>query len=250
MAISAAQLAVVFFAALLTALATGLGALPLLGSRSHGPGWLGRSNALAAGVMLGASFSLLLEGGERSVGRVALGGAAGAVFVGGLQLAVRRAGVPDLGALHGADARKGLLIVAVMTAHSFAEGVGVGSSFGGGATLGVVITIAIAIHNVPEGLAISLVLVPRGTSVWNAARWSVFSSLPQPLLAVPAYVFVEEFRAVLPVGLGFAAGAMIWMVATELLPEARASLPASRVFGAAAVAFAAMFAFQTALLNV
>ena len=55
-----------------------------------------------------------------------------------------------------------------MTAHSAAEGVGVGAAFGGGDTLGIAITLAIAIHNIPEGLAISLVMVPRGSSVRSA----------------------------------------------------------------------------------
>jgi len=247
--VSAERLTLVFFAALATALATGLGALPLRWERLRGARFLGVSNALASGVMLGASVSLLVEGGERSVARVLLGAVAGAVFVAALQGLVRRVGAPDLGVLTGADARKALLIVAVMTAHSVAEGVGVGSSFGGGDTLGVLITIAIAIHNIPEGLAISLVLVPRGTRLRTAAWWSVFSSLPQPLLAVPSFAFVEEFRAVLPIGLGFAAGAMIWMVATELLPEAAATMSRLRLAETAAAAFVVMFVLQTALLN-
>jgi zinc transporter, ZIP family len=50
------------------------------------------------------------------------------------------------------------------------------------------------------------VLVPRGVSWSRAAFWSVFSSLPQPLMAVPAFVFVETFKPLLPYGLGFAAG--------------------------------------------
>ena len=107
---------------------------------------------------------------------------------------------------------KALVIVAVMTVHSASEGVGVGVSYGGGERLGVLITIAIAVHNIPEGLAISLVLVPRGARVRSAAWWSVFSSLPQPLIAPFAFLFVESFKPVLPAGLGFAAGAMIWMV--------------------------------------
>jgi len=153
-----------------------------------------------------------------------------------------------LGALRGEDAVKALLIVAVMTVHSVAEGVGVGAAFGGGETLGIVIAIAIAVHNVPEGLAISLVLVPRGTSVRAAAGWSIFSSLPQPLLAVPAFLFVDQFQGVLPAALAFAAGAMAWMVARELLPEALAQAPARAVVPTCLVAFLAMLGFQALLL--
>ncbi len=80
-----------------------------------------------------------------------------------------------------------------MTVHSFAEGIGVGVAFGADESLGLVTAIAIAIHNIPEGLAISLVLVPQGVSVLRAAGWSVFSSLPQPLVAVPAFLFVAFF---------------------------------------------------------
>jgi zinc transporter ZupT len=84
--------------------------------------------------------------------------------------------------------------------------------------LATAITVAIAVHNVPEGLAITAVLRPQGVSLLACAGWSVFSSLPQPLMAVPAYWFVERFASALPYGLGFAAGAMIFMVLVELLP--------------------------------
>ena len=243
------QVLIVFAGATVTALATGLGALPLAFDRFRGVGFLGISNALAAGVMLGASASLVIEGANRSAPRVAAGAAMGAVFVAGMRKLLARVGEPDIASLTGADARKALLIIAVMTAHSVAEGVGVGASFGGGDTLGVAITIAIAIHNIPEGAAISLVLVPRGTRVRTAALWSIFTSLPQPLLAVPAYLFVDQFRTILPVGLGFAAGAMVWMVWRELLPETIRQLPSRRVaVGWTGAAFAAMLAFQTYLL--
>jgi ZIP family zinc transporter len=245
----AEETAFVFLAALVTALATGLGALPLLSARAHAPGWLGVSNAIASGVMLGASLSLLLEGGERGVLRTLAGVLAGIVFVWAVQTRLHPGDGWQVGELSGADARKALLIIVVMTAHSVAEGVGVGASFVGGATLGLVIAFAIAIHNIPEGLAISLVVVPRGMRVRTAAAWSIFSSLPQPLLAVPAYLFVEDFKSILPVGLGFAAGAMVWLVATELIPEAAVRLSLVRLVEVLGVAFVTMFAFQTALLH-
>ncbi|HEX9737367.1 MAG TPA: ZIP family metal transporter, partial [Thermoanaerobaculia bacterium] len=50
--------------------------------------------------------------------------------------------------------------------------------------------------------------------------WSFFSSIPQPLVAVPAFLFVDAFRPALPYGMGFAAGAMVFMVLVELLPDA------------------------------
>jgi zinc transporter ZupT len=238
----------VLIAALATALATGLGALPFLVVPEMSRLWLGVSNAVAGGVMLGASVGLIREGATYGVARTAGGAAAGVVFI----VAVRRllAGREELavGTLRGADALKAFMIVAVMTAHSFTEGVGIGVAYGGGEALGALITVAIAVHNIPEGLAISLVLVPRGVSVRNAAGWSVFSSLPQPLMAVPAFVFVEVFEPILPAGLGFAAGAMLWMVAAELLPDALAEAPAKAVALAGAISFAAMIVFQDLVL--
>jgi ZIP family zinc transporter len=237
----------VFVAALATALATGLGALPLLFVRSASRLALGSANAVASGVMLAACATLSLEGVHRSVGRTTIGIAAGIAFVLVTARYLDKERGRTMGSLRGDDARRGLLIVGVMTVHSAAEGIGVGAAFGGGATFGLVIAIAIAIHNIPEGLAISLVLVPRGTSVHAAAGWSIFSSLPQPLLAVPAFLFVDAFSSILPVGLGFAAGAMVWMVVAELLPEALAMAPLRVVALVGGSAFAFMFCLQTLL---
>jgi zinc transporter ZupT len=239
----------VFLAALATALATGLGALPLLAARASGRRELGIANAAASGVMLGASTSLFLEGIDRSAWRTGIGALAGVLFI--VVTSERLHAHPNdmsLGNLRGDDAVKAMLIVAVMTVHSVAEGVGVGAAFADGETLGLLIAVAIAVHNIPEGLAISLVLVPRGTSVATAAGWSIFSSLPQPLLAIPAFLFVDAFRGLLPAALGFAGGAMVWMIARELLPDAlRQASP--RIVGATALAsFAAMMIFQALLL--
>jgi zinc transporter, ZIP family len=236
-------------AAFLTALATGLGAVPFLFVRSMSRHWLGLSNALASGFMLSASGALLIEGLIRGVVRVIAGAVAGAFLIAVTHRLISHREDLQLGRLRAAEATKAILIVAVMTLHSLSEGVGVGVSYGGGAELGAFITIAIAIHNIPEGLAISLVLVPRGASVASAAWWSIFSSLPQPLIAPLAYLFVEQFRPFLSVGLGFAAGAMVWLVFAELLPDARAELPLRTLLIWLGGSLAAMSLLQGLLLT-
>ncbi len=243
------SLLTVFIAALITALATGLGAIPLAFARHVDVRWLAAGAALAAGLMLAASHSLVDEGSAIGAWRVLLGMATGLALVVLADRWLDRHDTPDVSDLQGADARKALMIVGVMTVHSFAEGVGVGVSYGGGEDLGVFITAAIAVHNVPEGLAIALVLVPRGVPVWQAAGWAIFSSLPQPLMAIPAYLFVTAFEPVLPLGLGLAAGAMIWMVFAELLPDANRRLAATTVGTVVVLSFMAMFAFQLSIAH-
>jgi zinc transporter ZupT len=237
-------------AAGITAVATGLGALPFLFVHRFSDWWLGVFNAGAGGLMLAASHSLIAEGSALGVGRTLGGLLVGLALIVLANMLIGRQGEHDVADLAGADAKKALLILGVMTAHSFAEGVGVGVSFGGGNELGLFITAAIAVHNIPEGLAISLVLVPRGTSVWKAAGWSIFTSLPQPLMALPAFLFVLVFAPFLPVGLGLAAGAMLWMVFAELIPDALKTASGPTVGTAATLAFAALFAFQHFVLHV
>ncbi len=234
----------VFIAAMITAVFTGLGAIPFFFVKNINNRWLGIANAIAAGLMLGASIGLIYEGASFDIPRLIIGIVLGLALI---NLAHRLLeGREDLhiGNIEGADAMKMLLIVGVMTVHSFAEGVGVGVSFGGGDALGNLITAAIAVHNIPEGLAISLVLIPRGVSVWKAAGWSIFSSIPQPLMAVPAFLFVLVFQPFLPFGLGLAGGAMIWMVFDELVPDAREHASRTTVVAIMAIAVVGMLAFQ------
>lgn len=235
----------VFYYALITAIATGVGALPFFVFRNLTREWLGTSNAIASGLMLAASFGLIQEGISHDLWYTFYGILIGLIFIVLSQQVLDkyedRFAIENIGQ---ADSSKMLLIVGIMTLHSFTEGVSVGVSFSGGMDLGLFITTAIAIHNIPEGLAISLVLIPRGTSPAKAAWWSIFSSLPQPLMAVPAFIFIEFFRQYLPMGLGFAAGAMIWMVFAELIPDALEESETSTVATTVTLSVAAMILFQ------
>ena len=234
---------VVFLYALATALATGIGALPFIFIRSISGTSIAIANAIAAGLMLGASFGLVGEGAQYNGWGTFVGVNLGVAFILLTQRIMGDHDIDFVGAT-GVSARRMLLIVVVMTVHSFAEGVAVGVSFGGGESLAAAITIAIAVHNIPEGLAISAVMRPRGASLLACIGWSIFSSLPQPITAVPAFLFVDRFAAVLPYGLGFAAGAMVFMVLVELLPEAYEQAKSRSVGLVAALTLVAMLLFQ------
>jgi len=131
------------------------------------------------------------------------------------------------------DLKTLVLVLGILTVHSFPEGVAIGVSFadmglaGGIGMLGltvpvlaIMMTVAISIHNVPEGLAISIPLRAMGVNRWRMVGAAVFSSLPQPIGAVIAFAFVRYARDFLPFGFGFAAGAMVFLVLSEFIPDA------------------------------
>ncbi|MFB6312150.1 MAG: ZIP family metal transporter [Salinirussus sp.] len=238
----------VFLAGLLTALATGVGAVPFFLVEDIGDRWNVLLWGLASGIMVSASlFGLLREGLNYGTQWLIVPG-----LVAGVVLVVVGHHIIDHSKLDPrhyaeADFRKLVLILGVLTVHSFPEGVAVGVAFAelGLATgdavsilgvtvpvLGLFMTIAISIHNIPEGIAISIPLEAMGVSNPRKVWWAVFSSLPQPIGAVIAFTFVSVATAFLPFGFGFAAGAMIYLVLTEFIPEAReagADLPAGGI---------------------
>lgn len=239
----------VLMMATLTAVATGLGALPFLFVRGFSLFWVSIANAAAGGLMFAATHSLVAEGVVLSPERLVAGMLVGLAGILAARMLVPERESTQIAGFAEMDAAKAILFIGVMTAHSFAEGVGVGVSFGGSGELATFITAAIAVHNIPEGLAICLVLVPRGMPVWQAALWSIFTSLPQPIMAVPSYMAVKAFEPILPIGFGIAAGAMIWMVFAELIPDANKNASSSAVGITVTLAFAVMIAFQYLVLK-
>eukprot|EP00613_Pedinella_sp_CCMP2098_P002035 CAMPEP_0171616870 /NCGR_PEP_ID=MMETSP0990-20121206/13746_1 /TAXON_ID=483369 /ORGANISM="non described non described, Strain CCMP2098" /LENGTH=223 /DNA_ID=CAMNT_0012181241 /DNA_START=304 /DNA_END=975 /DNA_ORIENTATION=- len=215
---------------------------------------LGASNAVAAGMMMSASFGLLVQGcggiesvlgGWSSTQRTAGGSIVGLFFILGAKLILEKhEDAMAFGNMSSLSAKKLVLVVFVMTLHSFSEGVGIGVSFAGNNDLGVFISLSLAVHNVPEGLAVALVMIPRGVGVLDTALWAVFTSLPQPLMAVPAFRFVDHFEPLLPVGLGFAAGAMLVVAVVELLPDAIKDTNPALVLSITAVSFGIMGMIQ------
>ena len=239
------NIALVFVAGLFTALATGLGAIPFFFFDEISARWNVILWGFASGIMVSASlFGLILEGAAVVEGTwVDAAMAIGPGLLAGVGLVVLGHDVLANTEVHPekyeeADFKKLVLILGILTVHSFPEGVAVGVSFAelglegvptsdtiamGTLTLPVLavfMTVAISIHNVPEGVAISIPLRSMGVGEWRMVWWAVFSSLPQPIGAAIAYYFVTLAKQFLPFGFGFAAGAMIFLVLREFIPEA------------------------------
>ncbi|KAK2078057.1 hypothetical protein QBZ16_003925 [Prototheca wickerhamii] len=208
------------------ACAAGLGALPFFVIQSLSPTLGAIATATACGVMFAASFDLIHEGSVSSLAsRTArsapfLGVIAGAVFIQWMEDRMQDVKEIRFADLRGAPARRAAMMVGIMAAHALGEGCGVGVSFSGprGWTSGLLTTLAIGVHNIPEGLATATVLASQGLRPGAVLFWSIASCMPQPLVALPSYLFVNTFAFLLPFALGFAAGCMIWMVIAELLP--------------------------------
>mmetsp|Transcript_12541 Transcript_12541/g.34139 ORF Transcript_12541/g.34139 Transcript_12541/m.34139 type:complete len:695 (+) Transcript_12541:65-2149(+) len=249
---------------LLTCVTTGLGAVPFLWARPSDleEKTLALANTAAGGTMLSASVSMLLEAHEHSGAydwQILAGLLVGVVFIRASEHLSGGASEDgedeaDVAVLHQAfmdrrHMRKALLIFTVMFCHSAAEGVAVGVAFSKrlDAQFGIFMSLLLAVHNVPEGLAVALVLVPRGVSAPLASLIAILTSVPQPFMAVASFFFVDAFSWMLPIGLAFAAGAMIYVCARELLQEAIDQLGWSTALSATVSSFAVMSAAVYAL---
>ena len=213
-----------FVAAALTDVATCVGCVPFFFVPEISKKSAGMFTALAAGMMAAASLVQLVGEGLHQTKMfmawdVGLGVALGSIFFLTASRWVEHNDDLDVLALRKTSGAASLLIVLAMTIHSLPEGVAIGVGYGSVENkFGLALALAIGVHNIPEGLAIALALRPRGVSNWGCVGWALFSSFPQPLAAVPAAWAVWLFNPLLPGLMGFAAGAMLHLVVSELLP--------------------------------
>ena len=216
------ELAVLALAGSGTALATGIGALPVshLGARAEvlRPALWG----LTVGLMTVASVVGLLIPAldEGSSGEVVAGTALGVAF---LLLSRRLLEARDVhvGRLRGAGVRRAVLVFAVLLLHSLPEGFAIGTAFASDTEgLGLFVILAIALQNIPEGTSVAIPMEAAGFGPSQQFWAAVLTSAPQPVGALVAYVLVEEIDGLLPISFAFAAGAMLSLVAVELAPEA------------------------------
>jgi ZIP family zinc transporter len=211
-----------FLASLGAGLATGVGALPVLFVRQASERALDGMLGFAAGIMIAASMFGLLVPSFRLGGipLTLLGSIIGVVFLDRANLLI-----PHLHRRRGAEGpsvallRVWLLLLA-MVIHNIPEGLAVGIGFGQeDFAAGVTIAIGIGLQNLPEGLAIALPLLREGYSRWRAVIYATLAGLVEPVVGLLGITLVTLAKALLPVGLAFAAGAMLYVVFHEIIPE-------------------------------
>lgn len=220
-------------ASLTAGLMTGVGALPVLAIRkiSHGleDGLLG----FAAGVMLAASFlSLIVPGIEAGTTRLDLSQTLSGVVVltalllGGLALWAINTYAPHEHFISGRQGpemekvRRIWLFIAAITLHNLPEGLAVGVGFGADDTsTGVTLAVAIGLQNAPEGLSVALALASLGYRRWVALAIATGTGALEALGGFLGVTVVTLSEPLLPGALGFAAGAMLFVISHEIIPE-------------------------------
>ncbi len=245
--------------------ATALGAAAVFTARTVNRRVLDGMLGFAAGVMVAASFwSLLAPAIEMSAGGrlpiwlpAAAGFLAGGVFLGAvdrilphLHVGFRRdeaEGIPT-------SWRRSTLLILAITLHNIPEGLAVGVAFGAAAagfpaaSLGGAVALAagIAIQNFPEGLAVSMPLRREGMSRLRSFWYGQLSAVVEPVAAVAGAAAVFLARPLLPYALAFAAGAMIFVVVEEVVPESQRGGNADLATMGAMVGFVVMMVLDVA----
>jgi ZIP family zinc transporter len=253
-------------AGIFTWLMTALGAAAVFGTREPSRRFLDTSLGFAAGVMIAASFWSLLApaldmgaGGSlphwvpAAIGFL-LGGAGIYAIDKTLPHVHPRLRTEEAEGIHTTWRRQTLLVLAI-TLHNVPEGLAVGVAFGAAAsgypeaTVGSAVALAIGmgLQNVPEGTAVSMPLRREGISAPRSFWYGQLSGIVEPLAAVVGAAVVLQARGILPYALAFAAGAMIFVVVEELIPEAQRSGDSDAPTIGALLGFTLMMVLDNAL---
>lgn len=245
------------------ALATALGTLPVLFSQGLSQRVQDTMSGFGAGVMLAAcAFSLIIPGlaavgdiGLFGGGAWAAGGVIGtSILLGGALLLIVDRLVPHEHFIKGREGheakalRRAWLFVFAIALHNLPEGLAIGVGYAGndGVRADALAT-GIAIQDVPEGLVVAIALLGAGYKRWFSVLIGMASGLVEPLGAVAGAVIVSYSAMLLPWGLGFAAGAMLFVISHEIIPESHRKGHEAFATGGLMVGFVVMMLLDTAL---
>lgn len=248
-------------ASLVAGLMTAVGALPIFFLRRISQSVEDAMMGFGAGVMLSATaFELVLPSVEQAEAQYGGGGMAilvlsvGMALGGGALLALHKC-VPHehfhIGPQSGADPakiRRVWLFIFAIALHNLPEGLAVGVGFGGEEVSdGVTLAIAIGLQNMPEGLVVAIALLSLGYSKWAAFGVTLLTGLVQPIGGLIGAGAITLMEFLLPWGLAFAAGAMLFVISHEIIPESHRKGHEAQATVGVLVGFVALIAIDLAL---
>ncbi len=214
-----------FLFSLIAGLATGLGGVLVILIRTPSMRTYDTLLGFAAGVMTAvATLGLVQESLVEGNTLVALAGllvGAAALFAFDRYLPHEHEHLP-FSCTNLSAYRRGVLLFTAMALHNVPEGLAVGTSVAAAPRLGLLLAIAIALHNIPEGIAIAAPFRACGMSRLRVLAWTFASGLSEPIAAFVGALFVGLLGGLLPFSLAFAGGAMLYVVSDELIPESHA----------------------------
>ena len=221
-----------FYGGMTAALATALGALPVLIAQQYSHKTYAVLLGFGAGVMLAAcSFSLISPGLEHAKNGGLSSLMSGLVVGGGILFGALLMSLMDYFMPHkyfdkgregpsSVALKRVWLFVVAITLHNFPEGLSIGFAFAGANLLSAeALAIGISIQDIPEGLVVALALRGAGYSRTRSFVFSTLTGLVEPAAALLGIFLVGISPSMLPFGLGFAAGAMLFVISHEIIPE-------------------------------
>jgi zinc transporter, ZIP family len=212
----------VIIGSVLSALSTGLGALIILfmhGSITHR--WRDILLAFTAGIMMAASMMGLIPEALAAGGFLPL---AAGVFLGVLSLTLLEKNIPHIDLQHSKKGlefdEKAMLIIAAITLHNIPEGLSVGVSYASSTEdTGNLIAFAIGLQNAPEGFLVALFLVNQKIHKFKAFIIATLTGAIEIVTGFLGFYLTSFISTLVPYGLAFAAGAMLFIIYKELIPE-------------------------------
>lgn len=213
----------VLIGSILSALATGIGALPILFLKKLSHKWKDIILAFTAGIMLSAStFSLIpqaLNTPGSNVIILTIGILLGTIALSLLEKTVPHIDLPHIDKEIKIDS-KSLLVISALTLHNIPEGMSVGFSYASESEqLGSLIALAIGLQNAPEGLLIALYLVNQNFSKFKSFLIATATGGIEIITSLLGFHLSSYVEILIPYGLSFAAGAMLFIIYKELIPE-------------------------------
>jgi ZIP family zinc transporter len=225
-----------FLGSLIAGLMTAVGAVPVLIGKRPGPAARDMSLGFAAGVMLSASFfSLIIPAIDAAAETYGDGAIPASIAVLGILAGMGLVAWLNETLPHehfstgregpeSASLRRIWLFIIAITIHNFPEGLAVGVGFGAhGFSGGMPLAIGIGLQNLPEGLAVAVALLGEGYSRLRASGIAALTGLVEPIGGLIGAAVISFSEPFLPWGLAFAAGAMLYVISHEIIPETHRS---------------------------